>query len=127
MKKSIIKVKKVEVTSFNPTSHLIKFRVLYNIDNKLAEITHECKEIISDYLTSQMVTNIKKSADVSYETDDILDSILIVRIEDEEDTTEKIFNFLEKMRRNMLKLKNISSASDYMHLYDQLKTEKLIL
>ena len=70
---------------------------------------------------------VKRSADITYETDDILDSIQIIRIEDEEDVKEKIFNFFEKLRRNALKLKHMSSAPDYMHLYDQLKTEKFIL
>ena len=127
MKKTILKIKKIEVVNFAPNENSIKFRVLYDIDNKLAELTQECKEIVSDYLTNQIITRIKRSADITYETDDILDSIQIIRIEDEDDVKEKIFNFFEKLRRNALKLKHMSSASDYMHLYDQLKTEKFIL
>ena len=127
MKKTILKIKKLEVVNFAPNENSIKFRVLYDIDNKLAELTQECKEIVSDYLTNQIVTRVKRSADVTYETDDILESIQIIRIEDEEDVNEKIFNFFEKLRRNILKLKHTSSASDYMRLFDQLKTEKFIL
>ena len=127
MKKTILKIKKIEVINFAPNENSIKFRVLYDIDNRLAELTQESREIVSDYLADQIIKRVKRSADITYETDDILDSIQIIRIEDEEDVKERIFNFFEKLRRNALKLKHMSSAADYMHLYDQLKTEKFIL
>ena len=127
MKKTILKIKKLEVVNFAPNENSIKFRVLYDIDNRLAELTQESREIVSDYLADQIIKRVKRSADITYETDNILDSIQIIRIEDEEDVNEKIFNFFEKLRRNALKLKHMSSASDYMRLYDQLKTEKLTL
>ena len=61
------------------------------------------------------------------DSDDILQNIYITRIENEEVAEEKMLYFFQNLSTKLSKIKTLKKAQDYMKLYDEIKTTKLIL
>ena len=61
------------------------------------------------------------------ESDDILQNIYITRIDNEEVIEEKLLLFFQNLCGKYAKMKSLKKAPDYMKLYDEIKTTKLVL
>ena len=127
MQKTVYKVKKVGVMDFKPKEFISVIKIIYTKNDQQQQIIREFPFINPVDVVNKIILEIKKSDKMIVEdTDDILQNIYITRIEDEENVEEKMLYFFQNLSAKLSKIKSLKKAQDYMKLYDEIKTTKLL-
>lgn len=128
MQKTVYRIKKIEVMDFKPKEFISVIKIIYTKNDQIQQIVKEFPYINPVEVVNKIVLEIKKADKMIVEdSDDILQNIYITRIENEEDAEEKMLYFFQNLSIKISKIKSLKKAPDYMRLYDEIKTTKLIL
>ena len=129
MQKTVYKIKKIEVLEFRPKESVSVIKISFT-KNDIPE------QIIKEFPMSnnpvEMVNKImlevkSQNRMIVEDTDDILQNIYITRIDNEEVMEEKMLLFFQNLCGKFSKMRSLTKAPDYMKLYDEIKTTKLVL
>ena len=128
MQKTVFQIKKVEVKEFKPKEGLSVIKITYSKNGEQKQITKSFHLSNPVEVVNKIILEVK-SADkvIIEESDDILQNIYITRIENEEEIEEKLLFFFQSLCSKFSRIKTMNKANDYMKLYDEIKTTKLIL
>ena len=126
MKQTTIIVKEVKVDNYAPKENTASLRISYMRD---AEKETMFKKVIlknPEELTAELMKDIKARSKIELsEADDPLGSIFVVHMHNEDNTEEKLFNFLAKVCEKCRYLKHITNHHEYMKVYDEIKIQKI--
>ena len=127
MQKTVYKVKKLEVMDFKPKEFISVIKIIYTKNDQQQQIIREFPFINPVEAVNKIILEIKKADKVIVEgADDILQNIYITRIEDEENVEEKMLYFFQNLSAKLSKIKSLKKAQDYLKLYDEIKTTRLL-
>lgn len=128
MQKTVYKVKKIEMVDFKPKDFVSVLKITFTKNDIPQQFTKEFSFINPVEIVNKIILEIKKTDRMIVEdSDDILQNIYITRIDDEENTEEKMLYFFQNLSAKLNKIKSLKKAPDYMKLYDEIKTTKLFI
>mgnify|MGYP001583024781 CR=1 FL=1 len=128
MEKNIYRIKKLEVLDFKPKESISSIKITFTKNDVQEQIVKQFNLKNPVEIVNGILLEIKKKGRMIVEdSDDVLKNIYITRIEDEEQMEEKLLYFFQGLCSKFAKIKSLNKAPEYMRLYDEIKTTKLIL
>jgi predicted DNA-binding helix-hairpin-helix protein len=114
-------LKRIEADNFSPKDLMLDIHIIYNDGkdhNLIKRIKLEDLEKLSVALLKEIKANLQKNA-VTKDALDVLGSMVVVRLKDEEKTEEKLMHFLEGIK---IKAKSMLSdgATPYVKVSDRI-------
>ena len=128
MQKDIYMIKKLEVIDFKPKESIFSIKITFTKNDVQEQILKEfnLKNPV-DVVNSIFLEIKKKDRMIVEDSDDVLQNIYITRIENEEEIEEKLLYFFQGLCSKFIKIRSLTKAAEYMKLYNEIKTIKLIL
>ena len=125
MKKTVIALKKIEVTNYQPRTNAASLKIAYQRDNDLQSMYRETTLANPEELTAAIIQDLKSRSKMEIlEADDPLGSIVVLDFYDEDKIEEKLFNFLAKLCEKARNLKHLTNHQEYMKMYDEIKVQR---
>lgn len=128
MKQVIIKVNSLEMVNFDPKTSVVKMDFCYDIDGQ------NFKKIINfdlnkkpEMMVNGLLNFIKSEANLDVDGDDVLGSMYIKKVIDEEKVEERLFMFFSKLIEKHKFMKHNRTHADYMKLYQEINGSKIFL
>lgn len=128
MYKTILKIKRIEIQNFNPKEAKADLNIIFDKNNVEKSVIKPVLLREPMKLVELVLLAMKSEGKfiVEEESDDILSSIYITRVADEEEIEEKMLPFFKNLCEKAIKLKNTKLASQYMQLFNEIKVMKLV-
>jgi len=120
-----IKIKGVNIINFNPKDGKVEFEILFDKYKTIKNQVLDNPAQIAYGLITEIRKKIKKLN--TRFNDDVLEDNVNVLIENEEDAIQKVYVFLNKVANNINKVKNTSTAINYLNTVNLVKGMKLVL
>jgi len=120
-----IKIKGVNVINFNPKDGKVEFEILFDKYKTIKNQVLDNPAQIAYGLITEIRKKIKKLN--TRFNDDVLEDNVNVLIENEEEAIQKVYAFLSKVANNINKVKNTSTAINYLNTVNLVKGMKLVL
>ena len=128
MQKNIYRIRKLEVLDFKPKETISSIKITFTKNDVQEQIVKQFNLKNPVEVVNNILLEIKKKDRMIVEdSDDVLQNIYITRIEDEEQMEEKLLYFFQGLCSKFAKIKSLTKAPEYMRLYDEIKTMKLVL
>jgi len=129
MQKTVYKIKKIEVLEFKPKESVSVIKISFMKNDVPEQIVKEFPMSNNPVeMVNKIILEVKsKDKMIVEDTNDILQNIYITRIDNEEIMEEKLLLFFQNLCGKYAKMKSLKKAPDYMKLYDEIKTTKLVL
>ena len=126
MKEISIKIKEIRVTNFSTRECNVELEIFFNNYKTIKNMQiDDPNEIAHDLIVEIR----KKVKDISKRpaSEDVLDNIVNVRVENEEEVIKKISMFLAKLSDKVNEVKNLTSSDNYLNSISLVKSMKLEL
>jgi len=128
MQKTVYKLKKVEVVEFKPKESVSTIKIVFTKDDVPEQIVKQFNLKNPVEIVNAIMLEIKKKGRMIVEdSDDVLQNIYITRIDAEEEVEDKLLYFFQSLCSKFAKIKSMTKAPEYMKLFDEIKTTKMIL
>ncbi len=128
MKEAILKINRIDLLNFDPKESKADFKISFLKSNEENNILKSYKLENPEFIVEDILKSIKKEGKIEIEDDeDLLGSIFVVRLLEEEKIEEKILAFLARLCEKSRLLKREKNYQSYMKLFDEMKTQKLAL
>tara|TARA_Y100000310_G_C20468604_1_gene708883 strand:+ start:135 stop:533 length:399 start_codon:yes stop_codon:yes gene_type:complete len=132
MKEIILKVEKIRLEDFDASERKGKFLLVYCVDGverkRILEINLQEK---IENLVEEILKIVKNNADSSNGNfnsgDDLIGSLFVKRFVNEDNTGDKIYNYLAKIGDKLRVMKIEKNHSQYMKIYHEIKGKELVL
>jgi hypothetical protein len=126
MKDINIKIKQINILNFSAREGSVEFEVYFNDYKTIKNVVIDDPEELAYDLVTEIRRKVK---DVNQrpDSDNILDTIVNVLIEDEESTIKKIAMFLGKLADRINAIQNTTQAENYMDSINTVKSMVLEL
>tara|TARA_Y100000310_G_scaffold159627_1_gene159296 strand:+ start:56136 stop:56519 length:384 start_codon:yes stop_codon:yes gene_type:complete len=125
MRKLDIYIKGVKIEKLILNEYIVKYKVAFEINDEVKTITMENSIGNSEEIVKKLIDSIREREKVIIEGDDILSSIVLLNINDQEETEKKLINFFSKFNDGVRALKSRTSSEDYMGAYHKIMGEGL--
>ncbi len=113
---------------YEPRDGGASIKVSYNRDGQEENMYKKVKIENPEKLCGEIVKDVKGRCKLEMsEVDDLVGSIFVIRVVDEDKTEEKLFNFFAKVCDKVRMLRHTRDHVMYMRLYDEIKMEKMKL
>jgi hypothetical protein len=126
MKDINIKIKQVNILNFSARDGAVEFAVYFNDCKTIKNVVIDDPEELAYNLIIGIRRKVKE-ANQRPDSDNILDTIVNVQIEDEESTIKKISMFLGKLADKVNAIQNSKQAENYMDSINSVKSMNLEL
>jgi hypothetical protein len=126
MKDINIKIKQINILNFSAREGSVEFEVYFNNYKTLKNVVIDDPEELAYDLVTEIRRKVK-DANQRPDSDNILDTIVNVLIEDEGSTIKKISMFLGKLADRVNAIKNSKQAENYMDSINSVKSMVLEL
>ena len=116
------------MVSFDPKNYNAKMKLSYGIDKeKFAQIVNFNLTRKSDLLASSVISYVKSQGEREIDEDNFVNSLFVKKLVNEEKIDERLFMYFSKLCEKVRFLKINKNHSNYMKLYDEIKTSCLSL
>ena len=128
MQKTVYKIKKVEVIEFKPKESVSTIKIVFTKNDVPEQIVKQFSLKNPVEIVNSIMLEIKKKDRMIVEdSEDVLQNIYITRIENEEEAEDKLLYFFQGLCSKFSKIRSMTKAPEYMKLFDEIKTTKMIL
>lgn len=128
MKEVILKISRIDILNFDPKESKADLKISFLKSNEENNILKNYKLENPELIVEDILKSIKKEGKIEIEDeDDLLGSIFVIRLLEEEKIEEKISAFLARLCEKSRLLKKEKNYQTYMRLFDEMKTQKLTL
>ena len=128
MKDIILVVEKLTISNFDPKQSTGTFKIHFRKDNE--QQTFEKQYLLSqpEPIVEDILKEVKQRGKMEIQDyDDLIGSIFVVRLKDEDAVDEKLFHFIARLCEKIKTMKHMKSHGEYMKLYDEIKIKSLDL
>lgn len=126
MKETILHMEKVSLAQFDPKEGVGHFLIHFKKDNEQQQFE---KQYILDHpepIVQDIIKEVKQRGKMQIDDyDDLLGSIFVVRLMDEDNVDEKLFNFFARLCEKAKAMKRMKNHAEYMKLFDEIKIKEL--
>ena len=126
MKTISVKFKQINVTNFSTRDDNVELEILFNNYKTIKTLAIDDPDEIAHNLIVEIRRKVKQ-ANQRPDSDNVLDNILTVIIEDEEKTISKISAFLAKLSDKINEVKKLTDSGNYLNSISLVKSMKLEL
>ena len=128
MKKTIIQFKAMTPVDMQINTETWGFKVSFLQDTVPQSFVEKFTVTDPAKMAEELIKKMKSYAKVEVtEADDLIGSLIVTEFLDEERIEEVLTNFFLRLNERMRILKRTTNHTEYMKLYDQVRTEKLVL
>lgn len=128
MKKTIIQFKAMMPVDMQINTETWGFKVSFLQDGAPQSFVERFTVVDPLKRAEELIKKMKSYAKVEVtEADDLIGSLIVTEFLDEEKIEEVLTNFFLRLSERMRILKRTTNHTEYMKLYDQVRTEKLVL
>lgn len=120
-----IKINGINILNFNPKDRSVEFEILFDRYKTIKNMKIDNPAQTAYGLVLEIRRKIKQLNTRFH--DDALEDTVNVLIEDEDNATQKIYSFLSKVADQVNKVKNTSTAMNYLDMVNRVKGMKLVL
>ncbi len=126
MKETILELASVHVTQFDPKEGVGEFMIGYLKNKRPVQYAKKLVVEHPEGIVEDILLEVKRREKIEIsDTDDILGSIFIIRLKDEEKTEEKLYNFFARLCEKTRTIKNLKDHSQFMKMLDEIKSQKI--
>ncbi|MDP3917008.1 MAG: hypothetical protein Q8Q42_01855 [Nanoarchaeota archaeon] len=128
MKQVIIELKSLETVNFEPKGSLAKMSFSYAIDGRsFTKMLNFDLNKKPEVIINGLLNFVKSEASLDTDEDDLLGSMYVKKVVDEEKIEERLFMFFSKIVEKNKFMKINRTHSDYMKLYQEINGSKIFL
>lgn len=120
-----IKIKGINILKLDHRTKTVEFEVLFDRYKTIKNMSLDNPAQISYGLILEIRRKIKK-LNTRFKDDAIEDNVNVI-IENEEEATQKIYSFLNKVAEKVNAVKNTTTAINYLDTLNKVKNLKLVL
>ena len=124
MKTINVKFKQINVTNFSTRDETVELEILFNNYKTIKTLVIDDPEEIANNLIIEVRRKVKE-INQRPASDNILDNILTITIENEERIINKISMFLAKLSDKIKEIKHLTESGNYLNSISLLKSMKL--
>ncbi|MBS3144316.1 hypothetical protein J4208_01910 [Candidatus Woesearchaeota archaeon] len=128
MKDVILAVEKLSLSQFDPKQGTGTFKIHFRKDSEQQTFEKQYALSQPEPIVADILKEIKHRGKMEIQDyDDLIGSIFVVRLLDEDNVDEKLFNFIARLCEKIKTMKHMKSHGEYMKLYDEIKIKELRL
>tara|TARA_Y100000310_G_C20572714_1_gene758852 strand:+ start:873 stop:1262 length:390 start_codon:yes stop_codon:yes gene_type:complete len=128
MNQVLLNIDGLEMVSFDPSNYNAKMNLFYAVDGeKFVQKVNFDLTRKSNLLASSVISYVKSQGEMEIDKDNFVDSLFVKKLINEEKIDEMLFMYFSKLCEKVRFLKINKNHSDYMKLYDEIKTSCLSL
>jgi|TARA_B100002003_G_C14058981_1_gene509844 hypothetical protein len=124
MKTISVKIKQINVSNFSTRDENVELEILFNNYKTIKSLVIDDPNELAHDLIVEIRRKVKQ-ANQRPDSDNVLDNILTVTIENEEETIKKISTFLSKLSDKINEVKNLTDSGNYLNSISLVKSMKL--
>ena len=121
MKTINVKIKKISIINFSTRDCSVEFEVYFNNYKTVKNIVIDDPEELAHNLIVEIRRKVKE-ANQRPDSDNVIDTIVNVLIDNEESTIKRISMFLGKLSDKISAIKNTKQAENYMSSINNVKS-----
>lgn len=128
MKDVLLKLEKITITHIDPKQGIGQFVIHFSKDQEKMQMKKSYTLHHPEPIVENILKEVKQQGKMELDTyEDIIGSIFVVRLLDEDATDEKLFHFFARLCEKMKMMQRLKNHTEYMRLYDELKIKELVL
>ena len=128
MKDVLLRVEKLTIRQFDPKQCTGTFVLHFSKDNERQTFEKKYTLDKPEPIVQDILREIKQRGKIEInDYDDLIGSIFVVRVQDEDNVDEKLFHFFSRLCEKAKAMKHMKSHGEYMKLYDEIKIKELRL
>lgn len=128
MKDVILVVEKLTISHFDPKQSTGTFKIHFRKDKEQQSFEKQYALSHPEPIVEDILKEVKQRGKMEIlDSDDIIGSIFVVRLLDEDNVDEKLFHFIARICEKIKTMKHMKSHGEYMKLYDEIKIKSLDL
>ncbi len=128
MKDVTLRMDKLTIAHFDPKAGTAKFVVHFSKDNDRQTFEKQYALEHPEPIVQDILRQVKQRGKMEIQDyDDLIGSIFVVRLLDEDAVDEKLFHFFARLCEKSKAMKRMKNHSEYMELYDEIKIKELRL
>ncbi|HLD12804.1 MAG TPA: hypothetical protein VJB87_04385 [Candidatus Nanoarchaeia archaeon] len=121
-------IKNILVKQFEPRQSHIIFDINYSKNGAIITLTKDYKFDDPANFVKQIIHDIKKKdATENWEDNDPLAGYQVINLKNQEDTEERLLNFIARIHEKARLMKRMKDAKKYMQLFDDMKTARMLI
>lgn len=126
MESVIVNLEKVEVVKVDPRTKLVDLLINYSANEKAkqAMIRTEIKDC--EETSSKVLKYLRNKEDKKIDSDDIMESIVVVKINKSEQVEEKLGHFFGRVLDKISEVTSKRSAHNFLNMYSGLNGQKVV-
>ncbi len=128
MKDVQLRMETLTIAQFDPKAGTARFLVSFSKDKEQQSFEKQYTLTHPEPIAQDILKEVKQRGKLEItDADDIIGSIFVVRLLDEDNVDEKLFNFLARLCEKVKAMQHMKHHADYMKLYDEIKIKVLDL
>ena len=126
MKDVILTMDTLAIAHFDPKQGIGRFVIHFTKDNRPEHFEKQYALDDPESIVQDLLKEVKQRGKMEItDYDDLIGSIFVVRLMDEDVVDEKLFNFFARLCEKAKAMKHMKHHADYMRLYDEIKIKAL--
>jgi len=125
MKSVAIELLKVEVVKVDPKTKLVDLMLDYSVNEKEKKALIRTKIEDCEETAVKVLKYLRNKEDNKTESDDLIDSILILTINNQEQVEEKLSHFFGRVLDKISEVASKRSADNFLNMYSGLSGQKI--
>ena len=128
MKDVVLRLEKLSIAQFDPKQGNIRFKISCKKDAESFALEKSYTLEHPEPIVEDILRTVKQQGKMELEdADDLLGSIFVVRLQDEDLVEEKLLHFFSRLCEKMKMMKHLKNHVEYMKLFDEIKIKELRL
>lgn len=128
MKQVILEVNGLEMVNFSPNDFHGEMNLTYSVDGcrRVQTVRFDFTRKI-ELLVASILKFVKSQGEQEVDEDDVIGSLFVKKLVDEEKVEERLLNFFSKVCENVRFMKMDRNHVNYMKIFHEVRGSKLIL
>lgn len=128
MKDVVLRLEKLSIAQFDPKQGTIRFKLSCRKDQEPFILERPYTLEHPEPIVEDILKIVKQQGKMELDdTDDLLGSIFVVRLQDEDAVEEKLLHFFSRLCEKVKTMKHLKNHVEYMKLFDEIKIKELRL
>lgn len=128
MKNFNIEIKRIEVNKLFLSENKIGYDIYFNFNNEIKKMYMEFPIGDPEQIVRMLISEVKRKEKVSIDDEsDVLQSIVLMRINNQEDIEPRLIDFFTKFQNKVKSFRSKRTSDNYIDMYNNIIRERLEL